>query len=87
MALARAVALKPNFFFFDDPEIGQDPGMTALVQGILRELRDDPEVTLVVATNREGLIDTLAVDGFVLSGGKLVPRPTAPLPPMLGRIA
>src|SRR5690606_1482442 len=25
LALARALALRPNFFFFDDPDVGLDP--------------------------------------------------------------
>src|SRR5690606_32719478 len=44
LALARAIALQPNFFSFDDPDVGLDPQTAALVHEILCEYRDDPEV-------------------------------------------
>jgi phospholipid/cholesterol/gamma-HCH transport system ATP-binding protein len=74
LALARAIALRPNFFFFDDPDVGLDPHTAALVHEILCEFRDDPQVTMLVATNREILIDRLKVPGYSLQGGKLFER-------------
>jgi phospholipid/cholesterol/gamma-HCH transport system ATP-binding protein len=74
LALARAIALRPNFFFFDDPDVGLDPGTAALVHEILCQFRDDPQVTMIVATNRDILIDRLKVPGYVLQTGKLFER-------------
>jgi phospholipid/cholesterol/gamma-HCH transport system ATP-binding protein len=74
LALARAVAVEPNFFFFDDPDVGLDQGTAALIHEILTGFRDDPKVTMVVATNRELLIDRLHVPGFVLADGAVRPR-------------
>lgn len=74
LALARAIALKPNFFFFDDPDVGLDPNTAALVHEILCEFRDDPTVTMLVATNREILIDRLKVPGYSLQNGKVYQR-------------
>ena len=71
LALARAIALKPNFFFFDDPDVGLDPDTASLVHEILCEYRDDPEVTMLVATNRDILIDRLGVRGLSLERGKV----------------
>jgi phospholipid/cholesterol/gamma-HCH transport system ATP-binding protein len=71
LALARALAIKPNFFFFDDPDVGLDPRTAQVTHQILCELRDDPEVTLLVATNRPQLIERLGVPGFRLLGGVL----------------
>jgi ABC-type transporter Mla maintaining outer membrane lipid asymmetry ATPase subunit MlaF len=71
LGLARALATRPNFFFFDDPDVGLDPKTAALVHEILCEHRDNPEVTMLVATNRDLLIDRLEVPGYVLSGGKV----------------
>ncbi|MBM4362946.1 MAG: ATP-binding cassette domain-containing protein [Deltaproteobacteria bacterium] len=83
VALARAIAISPNFFFFDDPDVGLDPKTAALVHEILCGFRDDPEVTMLVATNRDVLVDRLGVPGMILSGGRLVPRHETPmsLPP------
>jgi phospholipid/cholesterol/gamma-HCH transport system ATP-binding protein len=80
VALARAIAISPNFFYFDDPDVGLDPKTAALVHEILCGFRDDPEVTMLVATNREILVDRLGVPGFVLLGGRLIER-QSPGPP------
>jgi phospholipid/cholesterol/gamma-HCH transport system ATP-binding protein len=74
VALARAIALEPNFFFFDDPDVGLDPDTARLVHEILVGYRDDPRVTMLVATNRDLLIDRLAVPGYVLENGEITER-------------
>lgn len=77
LALARALATRPTFFFFDDPDIGLDPTTATLIHEILCQHRDDPEVTMLVATNRELLIDRLGTKGYVLQDGKIQARNAA----------
>lgn len=74
VALARAIALKPNFFFFDDPDVGLDQLTAGLLHEILRAYRDDPEVTMLVASNRDFLIERLRVPAYDLNRGSLTPR-------------
>lgn len=71
LALARAIAIDPTFFFFDDPDVGLDPSTAKLVHEILCSYRDDPEVTMVVGTNRDLLIERLQVRGLFLRNGQL----------------
>jgi phospholipid/cholesterol/gamma-HCH transport system ATP-binding protein len=71
LALARALALRPNFFFFDDPDVGMDQRTARVTHDILCRLRDDPEVTLLVATNRTVLIDRLGIPGIRMENGSL----------------
>lgn len=87
LALARAIAIKPNFFFFDDPDVGMDQRTARVTHQILRELRDDPDVTVMIATNRTVLIERLGVPGYRLEGGRITtstavstfpPPPTKP---------
>jgi ABC-type transporter Mla maintaining outer membrane lipid asymmetry ATPase subunit MlaF len=78
VALARALAVEPAFFFFDDPDVGLDLKTSTLVHEILCQLRDDPSVTMVVATNREVVLDRLGVPAYVLVGGRLIERSHAP---------
>lgn len=87
IAVARAIAVSPNFFFFDDPDVGLDPKTAELVHEILCEYRDNGGVTMMVATNRELLIDRLGVPGFVLSGGQIRPKQAAATLPQPPRIA
>lgn len=74
LALARAIAVRPNYFFFDDPDVGMDQQTARIAHQILCELRDDPDVTLMVATNRAILIERLEIQGFRLEGGQLSTR-------------
>jgi phospholipid/cholesterol/gamma-HCH transport system ATP-binding protein len=74
LGLARAIALRPNFFFFDDPDVGLDPETATVVHEILVGYRDDPEVTVLVATNREMLIQRLQVPGYDMYDGVLSAR-------------
>lgn len=74
VALARAIAQEPNFFFFDDPDVGLDPDTARMVHEILVGYRDDPSVTMLVATNRDLLIDRLDVPGYILEGGEITER-------------
>jgi phospholipid/cholesterol/gamma-HCH transport system ATP-binding protein len=83
VAFARAMAIEPNYFFFDDPEVGLDPKTAVLLQDLLAELRDDAAVTTIVATNRDVLAERLGVTSYVLVNGRLVERDEVPesLPP------
>ncbi len=71
LSLARALSIEPNYFFFDDPDIGMDQRTAAVTHRVLCQLRDTPEVTLIVTTNRSKLIDRLDIDGYRIESGKL----------------
>ncbi|HSC88837.1 MAG TPA: ATP-binding cassette domain-containing protein [Polyangiaceae bacterium] len=82
LALARAMAIQPNFFFFDDPDVGLDQRTATVIHQLLVQLRDDPQVTLVVGTNRAALMDRLEVPGYRLDNGHLGLRDSSSsLPP------
>jgi ABC-type transporter Mla maintaining outer membrane lipid asymmetry ATPase subunit MlaF len=74
VALARAIAIEPKFFFFDDPDVGLDARTGALVHDILCEFRDDADVTMLVATNREALVERIGAPGYVLLNGRIIER-------------
>ncbi len=77
VALARALALRPNFVFFDDPDTGLDASTLSLVHDILLRYRDDASVTMVVATNHALLLRRLGVHPMELLGGELVDHAVA----------
>jgi len=74
VAMARALALEPNFFFCDDPDSGLDASTANLVYDLLVELRDDPGVTMVVTTNSRVLLDRLGLRSKELVSGYLMDR-------------
>lgn len=95
VALARALAIDPNFVFLDDPDTGLDVPSLDLFHEIIGRLRDDPRVTLLVASNHDELVRHLGVRPLELVEGRLVQRTYSmvfggaaslmPLPSILGR--
>lgn len=79
VALARAMAIEPKFFFFDDPDVGLDARTGGLVHEILGGYRDDPEVTMLVATNRESLVERLGIPSYILLNGRIIERQNIPV--------
>lgn len=49
--LARAMALDPEFLFFDEPSAGLDPVSAHLLDELILELRDSLGTTIVVVTH------------------------------------
>lgn len=72
IAVARAIAMRPNFVLFDDPDGGLDADAGALVRDLLLGYRDDPNVTMVVATNHKQLLEALGVHPKELHAGRLL---------------
>ncbi len=72
LSLARALSINPNYFFFDDPDIGMDQRTAGVTHKVLSQLRDNPEVTLLVATNRSKLLSRLEIEGYRIEAQGLV---------------
>ena len=74
VALARALAVDPNFVFLDDPDGGLDSSTRQLVYERLERFRDDSRMTVVIATNSRQLIDRLGIHPLELAHGHLLPE-------------
>jgi ABC-type transporter Mla maintaining outer membrane lipid asymmetry ATPase subunit MlaF len=74
VALARALALSPNFVFLDDPDGGLDSATRHIVYERLEGFRDDSRITVVIATNSRQLIDRLGIHPLELAHGHLLPE-------------
>jgi phospholipid/cholesterol/gamma-HCH transport system ATP-binding protein len=74
VALARALALDPNFVFLDDPDGGLDSATRHLVYERLERFRDDSKITVVIATNSRQLIERLDIQPMELAHGHLLPE-------------
>jgi phospholipid/cholesterol/gamma-HCH transport system ATP-binding protein len=74
VSLARALVLEPNFVFFDDPDAGLDAPTRALVYQLLERFRDDPKITMLVASNSRPLIERMSVPIVELSHGHLLKK-------------
>jgi len=74
VAIARILVLEPNFVFCDDPDLGLDSVSASIVYDVLAELRDDPNVTLLITTNSRPLTERLRAKSLELVNGYLLER-------------
>jgi len=74
VGLARALAIRPNFLFFDDPDANLDAATRRIVYELIERFRDDSDVTLVLTTTSRELIDRLGMPVRELSHGHLLER-------------
>jgi phospholipid/cholesterol/gamma-HCH transport system ATP-binding protein len=51
VAIARAIALYPNYLFFDEPISGLDPKSAIRIDRLIRELTKDFETTTIINTH------------------------------------
>jgi len=64
--LARAMALDPEFLFFDEPSAGLDPISSRLLDDLILELRDSLGATVVVVTHELASIFTIGNNSVFL---------------------
>jgi len=58
--VARALAMDPEFLFFDEPSAGLDPVTSALLDDLIVELRDSLGATMVMVTHELPSIFSIA---------------------------
>ncbi|MEM7392056.1 MAG: ATP-binding cassette domain-containing protein [Verrucomicrobiota bacterium] len=58
--LARAMALDPDFLFFDEPSAGLDPISSRRLDDLILQLRDSLETTIVIVTHELASIFAIA---------------------------
>ena len=76
VALARAIVQRPDILLYDEPTSGVDPMIADEINGLIRQLGDELNVTSVVVTHH--LSDALAVadrvalleDGIIATEGR-----------------
>jgi len=64
--LARAMALDPEYLFFDEPSAGLDPNSSRLLDELILELRDSLGSTVVVVTHELASIFAIANNSIFL---------------------
>jgi phospholipid/cholesterol/gamma-HCH transport system ATP-binding protein len=64
--LARAIAMDPEFLFFDEPSAGLDPISSRLLDDLILELRDSLGATVVVVTHELASIFAIANNSVFL---------------------
>jgi tungstate transport system ATP-binding protein len=72
IALARALALKPEVMLIDEPTASVDAEHQVVIEGIMNDIVSSGDTSIVFSTHDERLADTLAEERILLDGGRLV---------------
>ncbi|MDP3033323.1 MAG: ATP-binding cassette domain-containing protein [Rhodocyclaceae bacterium] len=70
-SLARALVLDPELLFLDEPTAGLDPESAGEIDQLVRKLRDQGGLTIVMITHDLDLLWQLADRVAVLAGGRV----------------
>ena len=71
VALARAIAMRPEVLFYDGPTEGLDPINVARVNRLLLQLRDELGITTIVVTHQMETVFGAADRVALIDGGKI----------------
>jgi branched-chain amino acid transport system ATP-binding protein len=72
LEIARAVALNPKILLLDEPNAGMNPNETADLLALIRRLRDELKITIVLVAHDIPLVMNLCDTIQVLNYGKLI---------------
>ena len=71
MAIARAMAMKPEILFFDEPTSALDPELTGEVLKVIRQLAEE-KMTMVVVTHEMPFAKAVSNRVLFMDGGVIV---------------
>ena len=86
VALARAIALKPEIILYDEPTTGLDPIMADVINNLIIELREKLEVTSIAITHDLVSAYKIADRIAMLYEGKILEIDTPEMIPLLFRL-
>jgi branched-chain amino acid transport system ATP-binding protein len=77
MVIARALMAAPRVLLLDEPSLGLAPRMVAQVMDLIRQLRDDSGLTVLLVEQNARSALSIADTGLVLNLGKVVAEDAA----------
>lgn len=72
VGIARALALKPKILLSDEATSGLDPATTASTLELMRDLRDQLGLTILLITHEMEVVREIAVSAILLEAGRVV---------------
>lgn len=72
LAIGRALVARPRLLLLDEPSLGLAPRVTAQIMALLRQLRDDTGLTVLLVEQNVRSAMSIADRGVVLALGKVV---------------
>ena len=71
VGIARAIAIKPTYLFYDEPTTGLDPVMTDSINRLIRKFQSTENVTSVIITHEMRTVYDVANRVLLLHDGKI----------------
>ena len=72
LALGRALVGRPRLLLLDEPSLGLAPRVTAQIMALLRQLRDDTNLTVLLVEQNVRSALSVADQGIVMSLGRII---------------
>ena len=72
IGIARAIALKPSYLFYDEPTTGLDPIMTDEINRLINKFQKGGDVTSVIITHEMKTVNDVADRVLMLNDGKII---------------
>ncbi|MFQ6610048.1 MAG: ABC transporter ATP-binding protein [Fidelibacterota bacterium] len=71
VGIARAIAIKPEYMFYDEPTTGLDPVMTDSINRLIKKFKTDSSITTVVVTHEMLTVYEVVDRVILLHNGKI----------------
>ncbi len=72
LAIGRGLMSRPKLLLLDEPSLGLAPMLVEEIFGILKRLRDEEGVTLLLVEQNAMMALSIADQGYVMENGKIV---------------
>jgi branched-chain amino acid transport system ATP-binding protein len=72
LALGRALVARPRLLLLDEPSLGLAPRVVAQIMALLRRLRDETGLTVLLVEQNVRSALSVADSGVVMSQGRVV---------------
>lgn len=72
VGIARALALHPKVLLSDEATSGLDPQVTASILQLLRRLRDEFDLSIILITHEMDVVRSVADNVAAISGGRII---------------
>ena len=72
VAIARAIVAQPKLILADEPTGNLDPATAKSILKLLRQIHEELQTTVIMATHNAGLVDHSSLRVITLESGKLV---------------
>lgn len=76
LEIVRALATKPKILFLDEPAAGMNPQETAELTGLIRKIKDEFNITIMLIEHDMSLVMEVTERIYVLEYGRLIAQGT-----------